>query len=264
MRDATYWVANMMNPVRFTNAVKAATEDGYSVFLEVSSHPIVAQSIEETLMGLETQDAIVLSTSRRNQPTRQALIAWLGSLWAIGIDIRWKRFFEGVIWADDLPKTTWRYQIFWREVGTGQGKGVQSHDLTRHTLLGARTQFAGNKGVVFNTILDDTTKPFPGSHPLHCTEIVPAAVLFNTFIQASRYTALSNILLRVPVAVSAPRQIQIIMELKRIRLVSRLIQDEESNGTDVGDAWLTHTTAEIKYQNTGNERDQHWRSRSST
>lgn len=185
----------MMNPVRLTNAVKAAIEDDYSVFLEVSSHPIVAQSIEETLMGLETQDATVLSMLRRDQPTRQALMASLGALWVIGIDIRWKRLFEGVSWADDLPKTPWRHQRFWREVGTGYGKGVQCHDLDRHTLLGARTQFAGNRGVVFNTVLDDTTKPFPGSHPLHGTEIVPAAVLFNTFMQASKYAALSNVLL---------------------------------------------------------------------
>ena len=250
MRDATYWVANMMNPVRLTDAVKAATEDGYCVFLEVSSHPIVAQSIEETLLDTETHDAVVLSTLRRDQPTCQALIASLGSLWAIGIDIRWKRFFEGVIWADDAPKTTWKHQGFWREVGTGHGKGAQCHDLDRHTLLGARTQFAGNGGVVFNTILDETTKPFPGSHPLHGTEIIPAAVLFNTFIQASKYAALSNVLLRVPVAVSAPREIQIIMESKRIRLVSRLIQDGESNETEVVDSWLTHTTAETKNQNT--------------
>ena len=67
-------------------------------------------------------------------------------------------------------------------------------------------------------------------------------------MQASKYTALSNVLLRVPVAVSAPRETRIIMESKRIRLVSRLMQDGESNEMDVGDAWLTHTTAEIKYQ----------------
>ena len=250
LRDATYWVANMMNPVRLTNAVKAATEDGYCVFLEVSSHPIVAQSIEETLMDLETQNAIVLSTLRRDRPTRQALVTSLGSLWAIGIDIRWKRFFEGVSWADDAPKTPWKRQRFWREVGTGRGKGTQCHDLDKHTLLGARTQFAENRGVVFNTTLDETTKPFPGSHPLHGTEIVPAAVLFNTFVQASKYAALSNVLLRVPVAVSAPRDVQIIIESKRIRLVSRLIQNGESNGMEVGDSWLTHTTAEIENQNT--------------
>ncbi len=250
MRDATYWVANMINPVRLTNAVKAATEDGYCVFLEISSHPIVAQSIEETLMDLETPNAIVLSTLRRDQSTRQALTASLGSLWVIGIDIIWKRFFEGVIWADDVPKTPWKHQRFWREVSTGHGKGGQCHDPDKHTLLGARTQFAGNGGVVFNTILDDTTKPFPGSHPLHGTEIIPAAVLFNTFVQASKYAALSNVLLRVPVAVSAPREVQIIMDSKRIRLLSRLIKDGESNGTEGGDSWLTHTTAEVKHQNT--------------
>ena len=249
MRDATYWLANMINPVQLTKAVKAATEDGFHVFLEVSSHPVVAQSIEETVMDLETQDAVILSTLRRDQPTRQALTASLGSLWVAGIDIRWKRFFEGVKWIDDVPRTPWNHQKFWREIGTGLGKGVQGHDLDKHTLLGARTQIAGNEAIAFQTTLDDTTKPFPGSHPLHGTEIVPAAVLFNTFVQASDYAALSNVLLRVPVAVSAPREVQVIMESKRVRLVSRLIQDRESNGAEAGDSWLTHTTAEIKHQN---------------
>ena len=250
MRDATYWVANMINPVRLTNAVQAATEDGYCVFLEVSSHPIVAQSIEETLIDLEAEDPVVISTLRRDQPTRQALIGSLGALWVRGIDIRWKRFFEGVVWADDVPKTPWKHQRFWHEVGTSHFKGVQGHDVDKHTLLGARTQVSGSGCVVFSTILDKNTKPFPGNHPVHGTEIVPAAVLFNTFIQAAKYAALSHVILRAAVAVSAPRELQIIIESKKARLVSRLIQDEKLNGSEDGDSWLTHTTTDIQDRNT--------------
>jgi len=42
-RDAEYWVHNMIMPVHLTTAVKAAVQDGYKMFLEVSSHPIISQ-----------------------------------------------------------------------------------------------------------------------------------------------------------------------------------------------------------------------------
>ncbi|MFE7993820.1 type I polyketide synthase, partial [Streptomyces shenzhenensis] len=44
-RDGAYWADNLRNPVRFTQAVTAAVEDGFRVFVEVSGHPVVAHSI---------------------------------------------------------------------------------------------------------------------------------------------------------------------------------------------------------------------------
>lgn len=48
--DAEHWVANLRNPVRFTQAVAAAGAD-HVTFVEVSPHPLLAYAIDETLEG---------------------------------------------------------------------------------------------------------------------------------------------------------------------------------------------------------------------
>ena len=46
--DADYWVANLRNPVRFSQAVAAAGDD-HGTFIEVSPHPLLTHAISETL-----------------------------------------------------------------------------------------------------------------------------------------------------------------------------------------------------------------------
>jgi len=76
---------------------------------------------------------------------------------------------------------------------------------------------------VYTTKLDKDTKPFPGSHPLHGTEIVPAAVLIKTFFDGTGARTLFDIVLRVPVAISAPRDLQLVTQQGQVKLTSRLI-----------------------------------------
>ena len=45
--DADYWVANLRNPVRFSQAIAAAGAD-HSTFIEVSPHPLLTHAITDT------------------------------------------------------------------------------------------------------------------------------------------------------------------------------------------------------------------------
>ncbi|KAL8821912.1 MAG: hypothetical protein Q9223_000142 [Gallowayella weberi] len=243
-RDATYWVANMLNPVLLTNAVKAATEDGHSIFLEVSAHPVIAHSVNETLMDIGVEEATVLPTLLRNKPTRKALLTSLASMWSKGVPVQWKDAFKGADWCEHVPKTIWKHQPFWKEIGTGTIATSVLHEPTNHTLLGQRIHVAGEKTTIFTTQLDESMRPFPGSHPLHGTEIVPAAVLFNTFLHATGKSSLHDVNLHVPVAISAPRNLQVITQGQKIRLMSKLIQSTEDR-IDADASWLTHTSASL-------------------
>jgi len=49
--DADYWVANVRQPVRFSQAIAAAAED-HGVFVEISPHSTLGQSISNTLANL--------------------------------------------------------------------------------------------------------------------------------------------------------------------------------------------------------------------
>ena len=75
------------------------------------------------------------------------------------------------------------------------------------------------------------------------TEIIPAAVLLNTFFAASAGHALTDVSLRVPVSVASPRELQVVAMDGTLRLCSRLPGDgqDDERGAD----WLTHTTAAV-------------------
>ena len=241
-RDAEYWVYNMIMPVHLTGAVKAAVQDGYRMFMEVSSHPIISQSVNETILDMgEDDEFLVVPTVIRNKPVRASILGSMVNLWTKGVSVDWRIHFSGVQWADNVPKTQWLHKTYWKEVASMGNVNLQ-HDVDAHSLLGRRTDIAGEDKTVYTTVLDSNCKPFPGSHPLHGTEIVPAAVLFNTFLSATGTTSLSNVHLRAPVAVNTPRDVQTIVEPSGVRLMSRLIQDSDSP-LDLNNSWLTHTTA---------------------
>jgi 6-methylsalicylic acid synthase len=65
-KDAKYWIQNMVGPVWLTNAVRAATKDSYRIFLEISTHPIVSQSIEETLNQAVLSNAVTIPAMRKD------------------------------------------------------------------------------------------------------------------------------------------------------------------------------------------------------
>ena len=235
-RDPDYWVANLRGRVRFAEAVTAAAEDGHRLFLEVSAHPVVSHSIVETLLHLGVDEHAVVPVLRRDQPELRCVATALAGLHCHGAPVA-----HGVTadepWADDLPGTQWQHRHFWRTPTPPPG-GRGLHDVESHTLLGGRMDVTGAVATrVWQTRLDMDTRPYPGDHPVQGTEIVPAAVLVNTFLAAAG-TGLADVRLRTPVAPGRTRDLQVVLQDRALTLSSQLV-DEDS--ADAG--WLTHTSA---------------------
>jgi 6-methylsalicylic acid synthase len=208
MWDSKYWVNNMINPVYLTSAINAAVHDGRRIFVEISSHPIVSHSISETCKDQDLENFHVIPTMLRGKPANKCLLSAVGKLYCTGASVD-LRMLTGSDWDPEVPGTVWAHKPIWRKVDPGSLKAATRHSVEKHTLLGERLSIAGKDLVIYNTKLDASTRPFPGNHPLHGTEIVPAAVLINTFLHATQATSLSNVVLKVPVALGAPRQVQI-------------------------------------------------------
>lgn len=238
--DDAYWVGNLRNPVRFVEAVQAAIEDGHRTFLEVSTHPIVAHSIRETLEASNI-DAAVHTSLRRNRDEQHELLMGLAKLHCHGGLVDWSRQYPRDAFVD-LPTMAWQHQHYWVNTAIAQGSG-RGHAPDSHTLLGARHSVSGSSPIsVWETHLDFDSRPYPDQHPVHGVEIVPAAVLLNTFIKAvsegNQPAALSDVELRIPIAVEVPRTLQVVLQEGNLRLASRI--DGDSSDEHV---WLTHTTA---------------------
>ncbi|KAK2761265.1 Type I Iterative PKS [Arachnomyces sp. PD_36] len=237
LRDAEYWVKNMVSPVRLTDAVHSAIADGHRVFLEVASHPLISHSVTETLLDGEIEDFVVVPTLRRDTSAEKSILRSMGQLHCSGIEIDWAGQMPGP-WAHGLPVGPWLHQPTLPKVSSS-ATGMGVHDVSKHNLVGHRIAVASTDTVVYTTLLDKDSKPFPGDHPVSGTEIIPAACLVNTFLKATGGRELRNVNLKVPVAIDVPRTVQVVVQGNQVKILSQLRRSEHADDC----SWLTHTTA---------------------
>jgi 6-methylsalicylic acid synthase len=241
-RGVDYWLDNMVKPVQLTKAIAAAAGDGFRLFVEISAHPIIAHSIQETLDASDVADTIIVPTGMRNQDDGKTILLALAKLHCAGDEIAFKEGLSGR-WNHDVPGTVWQHQSFWPKFDKSPSSGHnRSVDIKGHRLLGAKTSINGTNVTLWQANLHAKGKPFPGSHPLHGSEIVPAAVLLNTFLSLTPDRYVQNVGLRVPVVVEPPREVQVLLDNGHMAISSRLAAsaDEENKHS-----WLTNTVAEV-------------------
>ncbi|KAG6365908.1 hypothetical protein INS49_000084 [Diaporthe citri] len=179
-RGVEYWISNMVRPVLLRQAVEDIAEDGHREFVEVSSHPIISHSVHETLHEAGFTDSVVLPTMVRDKPAMKHILASIGRLHCLGLPLRCVEP-NARPWLPETPRTIWSHRPHWRTVTKAPAGPASAHIPSHNHLLGARTTLWGTESVVFQTQLDRSSRPYPGSHPLHGSEVVPAAVLINTF-----------------------------------------------------------------------------------
>jgi 6-methylsalicylic acid synthase len=245
-RDSAYWAGNLRQPVRFAGAVAAALADGHRVFLEVSPHPVVVQSVREAIAEAGVDDAVVGYTLRRHRPDRAELLGNLGAMHCAGLPVDWTRVHpDGRL--TDLPGIGWQHRDYRVTAPAGGTGAARPPDPAGHTLLGADLTVHGPSPVrVWQTALDRDGRPYPGDHPVRGVEVVPACVLLNTFFTAAAaaagdeaFPALADVALRVPVAVTdEPHELQVVHSGGALTLSSRPARAD-------GEGWLTHTTAVV-------------------
>ncbi|MBJ6613360.1 acyltransferase domain-containing protein [Streptomyces sp. I3(2020)] len=230
-QDASYWADNLRNPVRFHQAVQAAVEDGHRLFLEISAHPVVSHSVTEAVAALP--GALVTPSLRRDKPEKATLLASLAALHCHGVPVDWS-VLQPAGNRTDLPVTAWRHERHWVD------PREQGAEPPVDTLLGTPTAVHGSRTRVWQTTLDLRTRPYPRRHPVLGTEIVPAAVLLNTFLTAARTDQLTDVRLRQPVVVpqQETRELQVVHDENGLRLASRRLGAPDT-------AWVTHTLAAL-------------------
>ncbi|MFD9961351.1 type I polyketide synthase [Amycolatopsis sp. NPDC058986] len=111
--DAGYWFDNLRQTVRFAPVVRSLAEAGYVAFVEVSPHPVVAMSMQETLDELEL-GAVVTGTLRRDDGGPDRVAASVAALHVRGIAPDWTGYFPGGAQVE-LPTYPFSGKRFWLE-----------------------------------------------------------------------------------------------------------------------------------------------------
>jgi phthiocerol/phenolphthiocerol synthesis type-I polyketide synthase D len=129
--DADYWCANVRRPVRLRQAVAAAAEDGHTLFLEISPHPIAAVPLTESLEATQAAGhALVVPTLHKKTDDPVQLRAALARLHFAGVEVDPGLWPAGARTA--LPTPAWRHERFWFT------RPVHTAEAGAHPLLGTR------------------------------------------------------------------------------------------------------------------------------
>ncbi|OLF09969.1 hypothetical protein BU204_32340 [Actinophytocola xanthii] len=176
--DAAYWYANMREPVLLETAVRTLAGQGFTVFAEVSPHPVLTASIADTA------DVVTTGTLRRDDGGRDRLLRSLAELYVVGVPVDWSRCFPGARRAD-LPTYAFDRTRYWPPPAPGVG-GAASLGLrpTRHPLLDGAIELAEGGEVVLTGHLSTASHPWLADHTVAGRTLFPGTGFVELAVRA--------------------------------------------------------------------------------
>lgn len=171
----SYWVRNLREPVLFARMVERLAEEGHDVFIEMSPHPILLTSVQETLQHLGHEGS-ALSSARREADEQAVMLGSLGALYTLGHPVDWSRLYPGGDRVVPLPSYPWQRERLW------YAPRSRSLGLAAHPLLGHRLHSPLNE-VQFESLLD--TGGYLGEHRVHGLALMPAAAYIEMALAAA-------------------------------------------------------------------------------
>ncbi|MFF3396181.1 SDR family NAD(P)-dependent oxidoreductase [Streptomyces sp. NPDC002669] len=187
--DAAYWCDNLRRPVRFHPAVTAAAQDRHQLYIEISPHPVVTQTLTDTLTEL-TPTAVVLPTLRRAQDEPTTFLTQLATLHCNGGTVDWTPLYGAGDLAD-TPTITFDRTRHW---ATGRATLPPADALPGH-----HTETPGDQvRHTWSATAPALHLPWLNDHHVHNTPVLPGAgfcALFHTTAHAALTGAPTDIAL---------------------------------------------------------------------
>jgi acyl transferase domain-containing protein len=124
--DADYWFTNLRRTVRFAPVVAALAGSGHRTFVEVSPHPVLTMSIQETLDELGTE-AVVAGTLRRDDGGLDRFVTAMAELFVRGTAVHRLGLCPGGGHAD-LPTYPFQHKRYWPQPATAPAVATDAAD----------------------------------------------------------------------------------------------------------------------------------------
>ncbi|KAL7620421.1 hypothetical protein AAE478_009416 [Parahypoxylon ruwenzoriense] len=200
--SATYWVRNMVSPVRFSEALSAMVsgeqDSSIDTILEIGPHSTLAGPVGQTLASLSLKAKIkYLPTLVRNQDACVSLLNTVCGLWTQGypIDVnRVNRLEQPELKygpLTDLPPYCFNHTVdHWHE--SRLSKDYRLRKEGRHDLLGALVPESNSIEPRWRNILRLQEVPWIKDHIVQSTVVFPAAGYIAMAIEAARQARLMS------------------------------------------------------------------------
>ncbi|GAA4790214.1 SDR family NAD(P)-dependent oxidoreductase [Streptomyces ziwulingensis] len=174
-----HWAANLRRPVRFTQAVAAALDDGHNAFIEVSAHPIATISVEQTAAGREPAVQVLATLRRDPDRSTGGFAAALARAHVLGHPDALLARHPGRV-VLDLPAPGWEHREYWAPPApAGRPAGG-------HPMLGEGDELPEGDGHVWFGDVGLADHPWLADHAVDGIPVLPATAHLELVLAAGR------------------------------------------------------------------------------
>ncbi|MFT2020253.1 type I polyketide synthase, partial [Streptomyces sp. 796.1] len=111
--DAGYWYRNLRQTVELEATTRALLDDGHTVFIEVSPHPVLNLPVQQTVEAAEAQ-AVVTGTLRRDEGGLERFLTSAAEVFVRGVKVDWVALIGGrSARRVGLPTYAFQRQRYW-------------------------------------------------------------------------------------------------------------------------------------------------------
>ncbi|MGP3976833.1 SDR family NAD(P)-dependent oxidoreductase [Streptomyces sp. 8N114] len=196
--DAGYWYRNLRRTVHFQSAVEALAEQGYGTFIEVSSHPVLSMSVQESLEGRvgEAAASMVSGSLRRDEGGLDRFLTSVAQVWTRGVAVDWGRAFDGAgASLVELPTYAFQHQRYWLDATADK------------PLLGDAVELANGGGTVLTERLSLRARPWLADHRVLGQVVVPGTALLEMALRVG--SAVDELTLHTPLVVPERDEVEV-------------------------------------------------------
>ncbi|WP_309891774.1 polyketide synthase [Archangium sp.] len=178
--DAAYWARNLRDPVLLAPMIDRLLDDGHTVFLELSPHPLLLPVLEGSLA--RKSGAVAVSSLRREKPARRMLLQSLGELYVKGAPVQFSALYPK---PRRLPLPTYPFQRerHWFTAGTRRERRVEAAGGLLGT--GIESSVAG-RTALWQRWWSGDNAGFLGEHVVAGTPLLPSTLYPLLALEAAR------------------------------------------------------------------------------
>ncbi|MBL9006660.1 MAG: SDR family NAD(P)-dependent oxidoreductase [Myxococcales bacterium] len=174
---AHYFVDNLRKPVRFAPVIVELAAGGPTVFLEVSSHPVLLVALEETLRATAAVGCSALPLLRRDVDDWTCAAEALAALYVRGVEPDWERSQPQRGSILDLPTYPFQRQPYLRD--------PRRRPVTTETVLSPIGQVSALPDLRFATVQLRPGQRLFQDHRIHQRMLAPGSVALSLFTTAA-------------------------------------------------------------------------------
>jgi NADPH:quinone reductase-like Zn-dependent oxidoreductase/SAM-dependent methyltransferase len=191
MLNPSYWVDNLLSPVRFDQGMRTLLKDGPAIDLlvEIGPHGALQGPLKQILsdVGLSTP---AISLLDRKRDAAVSTLEAIGSIWQHGVDVNLSFVNQpnssqagAPTMLVDLPPYSWNHENkYWSE--SSLSRDVRFRKEKRHHLLGYLIPGSVPQEPLWRNQLRSSESPWLQHHKIQGTILYPAAGLIVMGIQA--------------------------------------------------------------------------------